>query len=174
MKWIQAALIGALGSLLMFILMMTSIHGLQAAPFNQPPSAAFLDMLGMKIGPLPLLVHFGYGIFWSLALVGVFQERTTLMKGLGLATALWLFMMLVYSPLIGWGVFGIGGSGHQLNPSDPLYIGSSMKYIIATFVLHLIYGATIGGLNAWLINFKSSEETQTETAQHWQSTQNPA
>jgi len=151
MRWIKAAVVGALGSLIMFGLIMFGIHGAGIAPFNLPPSAAFLETLGLNVGPLPLLVHFGYGATWSLVLVALYGRATDLGKGLGLATALWVVMMVAYSPLIGWGVFGFGGAGHQLSPADPLYLGSPVKYAVATFILHLIYGGIIGGLNpAWI------------------------
>jgi len=158
MKWVKAALIGALGSLIMFILMMIGIHGTGIAPFNQPPSAAFLQVLGLKVGPLPLVLHFLYGMFWSIILVALFQEKANVVKGIGLALVLWLIMMVVYSPILGWGFFGIGGSGHQLDVSDPLYIGSGVKYIVATLVLHLIYGGIIGWLNPVWIHFESREQ----------------
>lgn len=47
MKWIKAGTIGALGSLVMFALIM--FGGI--APFNLPPSAAFLEKLGINVGP---------------------------------------------------------------------------------------------------------------------------
>lgn len=159
MRWIKAATIGALGSLVMFVLIMFGIHGAGIAPFNLPPSAAFLEKLGLNAGPLPLLVHFGYGATWSLVLVALYRRDTDLGKGLGLATALWLVMMVAYSPLIGWGVFGFGAAGHQLSPTDPLYLGSPVKYVAATFVLHLIYGSIIGGLNPAWISFEASEHS---------------
>lgn len=158
MKWIKAAVVGALGSLIMFVLIMFGIHGAEIAPFNLPPSAAFLEMLEINVGPLPLLVHFGYGATWSLVLVALYGRETTVNRGLGLAVGLWLLMMVVYSPLIGWGVFGFGGAGHQLSPSDPLYLGSPVKYVVATLVLHLIYGSIIGWLNPTWIAFESTEQ----------------
>lgn len=51
MKWIKAGTIGALGSLVMFALIMFGIHGAGIAPFNLPPSAAFLEKLGINVGP---------------------------------------------------------------------------------------------------------------------------
>lgn len=158
MKWLKAAVVGALGSLVMFALIMFGIHGAGIAPFNLPPSAAFLEMLGINVGPLPLLVHFGYGATWSLALVALYGRETTVGTGVGLAVGLWLLMMAVYSPLIGWGLFGFGGAGHQLDPSAPLYLGSPVKYVGATLVLHLIYGSIIGGLNPAWIRFASTEQ----------------
>lgn len=151
MKWVKAAAVGALGSLVMFLLMMVGIHGTGIAPFNIPPSAAFLERLGFNIPPLPLLVHFGYGMAWSLWLVAYAGPDTTLTKGLTLAVGLWTFMMLVYSPIIGWGVFGFGGTGPTLAPDNPLYLGSSVAYLGITLVVHLVYGTIIGTLNpAWM------------------------
>lgn len=157
MKWFKAALVGALGSLVMFGLMMLGIHGTGIAPFNLPPSAAFLEQFGLNVGPLPLLAHFGYGATWSMVLVALYGGGTDVRAGLTVATALWLFMMGVYSPLIGWGVFGVGGAGHALAPDAALYLGSPIKYIGATLLLHLLYGAIIGGLNPAWIEFGSAE-----------------
>jgi len=61
----------------MFLLMMLGIHGTGTAPFNLPPSAAFLGQFGLNMGPLPLLVHFGYGATWSLVLVGLYGLTPT-------------------------------------------------------------------------------------------------
>ncbi len=159
MKWLKAATVGVLGSLVMFLLMMLGIHVTGFAPFNLPPSAAFLEQLGLNVGPLPLLAHFGYGATWSLVLVALYGTDTDVTAGVTLATGLWLFMMLVYSPIIGWGVFGFGGAGHELASTDPLYLGSPVKYIVATLVLHLIYGAIIGGLNPAWIELETTQQT---------------
>ena len=152
MKWLKAALIGALGSLVMFAILFVGIHVTGVAPFNMPPSAAFLEKIGLNVGPLPLLAHFGYGATWSALLVALYGSEVTTTRGIGLALALWAFMMIVYSPIIGWGVFGFGGANHALAPSHPLYLGSGVKYVVATLVLHLIYGGIIGGGNAaWTV-----------------------
>ena len=156
MKWIKAAVVGAFGSLVMFGIMMVGIHVTGIAPFNIPPSAAFLEKLGINVGPLPLLVHFGYGAFWSMALVFLFRERTNFLRGLLLADGLWLFMMLVYSPLIGWGLFGFGNAGN-LAADHPLYLEPGPKYLVATLVLHFVYGGIIGTLNPLWIKHDSFE-----------------
>lgn len=158
MKWIKAAAVGALGSLVMFLLMMLGIHGTGIAPFNLPPSAAFLEQIGLNVGPLPLLVHFGYGATWSMVLVALYGSATNVRRGTLFAAGLWLFMMIVYSPIIGWGIFGFGGAGHALSPDNPLYLGSPIKYIVATLVLHLIYGSIIGGVNPAWIQFERSRQ----------------
>jgi hypothetical protein len=145
MNLLKAAAVGVLAAIVMFVLMIFTIRqGL--APFNVTPSAAMLTKLGINVGPLALLVHFGYGAFWSMVLVYWFQDRTNIAKGIYLAVGLWLFMMLVYSPIIGWGPFGFGQAS-RLPAGDPLYLQSGPKYLIATFVLHLIYGTIIGWLD---------------------------
>lgn len=159
MKWIKSALIGVLGSLVMFLIMVLGIHVSGFAPFNLPPSAAFLEQLGLNVGPVPLLVHFGYGATWSMVLVVLFGADTDVRRGVYLAMGLWVFMMIVYSPIMGWGLFGFGGSGHTLSADHPLYLGSPIKYLGATLVLHLIYGAIIGGLNPRWIRFEAARQT---------------
>lgn len=157
MKWLKAALIGAAGSLVMFAILFVGIHVTGMAPFNVPPSAAFLEMIGLNVGPLPLLAHFGYGATWSALLVAIYGAEVNTTRGIGLALALWAFMMVVYSPIIGWGFFGFGGANHALDPSHPLYLGSGVKYVVVTFVLHLIYGGIIGSGNAaWTVADVSS------------------
>lgn len=136
----------------MFIIIAWATQMAGIAPFNVPPSAAFLQKIGLNVGPLPLLVHFGYGATFSMALVAFYEREVSTGKGIGLALVLWGLMMAVYSPIIGWGFFGIGGAGHQLAADHPLYLGNPVKYMGATLVLHLIYGAIIGAGNArWTV-----------------------
>ena len=136
----------------MFFLMIFAIR-LGIAPFNGPPSAAMLTKMSINVGPLALLVHLAYGAFWSIALVYWFEERTSAVKGIYLAFGLWLIMMIFYSPIIGWGLFGFGNAG-ALPRSSALYLQPGPKYLVATLVLHLIYGWIIGWLNPVWIGFK--------------------
>lgn len=149
MPWMKSGASGLIAALVMFLLMQAALSG-GVAPFQQPPSAAFLTALGLPAQPLALLVHFGYGIFWSMVLLAIFWDRTTLSSGVGLSVFLWLVMMLVFSPVIGWGVFG-------LNPSPDLppelRLGSGLRYMLSTLVLHLVYGAIIGWMNGSWITF---------------------
>lgn len=160
MRWIKSATVGALGSLIMFLIMIWAIQVSGIAPFNMPPSAAFLEVLGLNVGPLALLTHFGYGAFWSMVLVYLFGTDTSTGKGIGLALGLWLFMMVVYSPIIGWGLFGFGDAG-QLPADHPLYLEPGPKYLVATLVLHLVYGTVIGWLNPRWIEAGSAARRET-------------
>jgi len=48
---------------------------------------------------------------------------------------------------VGWGFFGLGGQGPSLAPGNPLHLGSPVKFLAMTLVLHIVSGA----LNGWLI-----------------------
>jgi hypothetical protein len=165
MKWLKAALFGALGGLAMFILLQIAIS-MGMAPINVPPSAAFLKSIGLPPEPLALIVHFGYAMVGSMILIAIFGNRTNVTKGIGLALVLWLILMVVFSPIIGWGFFGAGGPKHQLAAEHPLHIGLAAKYIIATLVLHVIYGASIGWLDQqwidWRVESRESHESQNQ------------
>ncbi len=146
MRWLKAAGVGVVGSLVMLVVMKPLI-AMGVAPFNVPPSAAFLVKLGLPAKPLALLVHLGYGASMSVALYAIARDEVNLARGLLFAGGLWLVMMVVYSPIMGWGFFGFGASASALPPTHPLHLAPGPKYLMATLVLHLLYGATVGLLN---------------------------
>lgn len=151
MKWIKAIVAGLVAGLVMFIVLAIGTNT-GMAPINVPPSAAFLAATtGIKSPPLAALLHFAYAALGSVLLVAIFGRRTNLTKGIGLALILWLILMLVYSPIIGWGFFGAGGPNHAMPPASPLYIGSAGRYVLITLVLHAVYGLIIGWIDqAWI------------------------
>lgn len=109
---VKAAVAGLLGSLIIFVVIGVKVTGV--APFNPPPSAAFLEVLGLNRGPVAPIVYFLYGALWAVILLALFRERVTVGKGVGIAGVQWLLFMVVYAPVIGWGFFGIGGPARQL------------------------------------------------------------
>ncbi|HYX06627.1 MAG TPA: hypothetical protein VE912_07825 [Bacteroidales bacterium] len=139
-----------MASLAMFLFIYLGINITGLAPFNIPPSSAFLHNLGISGRGYALLLHFCYGILWSYVFVFTFEEDVSITKALLLSVILWLFMMLVYSPLIGWGIFGMGYA-HHLAASHPLYLDNALAYIMVTLGLHLIYGSALGYIHSrWL------------------------
>jgi hypothetical protein len=152
MKWLKAGIVGAIGALIMYICMELLIAA-GVSPINILPSSAFLKSVGGAAGVLGTAVHFLYGMFWSAGLVVIFEYQVGALKGVKLSVFLWLVMMAIFSPMSGWGFFGLGGRGHELAQGDPLFIGSSVQYVVITLALHVVYGAIIGWLNARLIPF---------------------
>jgi len=150
MQYFKAAVSGAVAALAMFIVIAVLIQT-GNAPFNLPPSQAFLDRIGLPPQPLGLIVHFGYGIVWSIILVAIMGRQVRIRHGIGLSLLLWLIMMVVYSPVIGWGFFGFAAPAHEFPADHPRHLGSSIMYLVGALVLHLIYGLTMGWINAkWI------------------------
>jgi hypothetical protein len=153
MNIVKAIVAGLLGGLIMFVVLKLGIsQGI--APFNLPPSAAFLKSLGLPPKPLALIVHFVYAALGSIVLVLIFGRKTNVVKGIGFALVLWLIFMLVYSPIIGWGVFGSADPTTDENAA--LYLGSPGKFVALTLILHVVYGIVIGLLDRHWLNWPSS------------------
>lgn len=132
---------------------MMSLLGLM--PTNIHPAAAFLYNLGVESPPLYKILHFSYGTLWAFVFIYVFAEDVSLKRALQLAGILWLFMMLVYSPIIGWGFFGFGNA-RLLNAEHPLYLRSTAGFMLLTFTVHIAYGACLGVSTQWLIKKKKA------------------
>jgi hypothetical protein len=92
-----------------------------------------LGLLGVGL-PRPLIVllaavaHLSYGGVAGAVLAALIRP-VTVWKGLGWGVFLWLLMGVVALPFLGWGFFGIA-----ITP----------RIAVATLILHLVYGATLG------------------------------
>jgi uncharacterized membrane protein YjjP (DUF1212 family) len=78
-----------------------------------------------------LLFHLAYVGFWSVAFIAFLRPSLTLRNALILAFFLWIGALVVFFPIIGWGLLGLG-IGPQL--------------IVASFVPHLLFGVFLWGL----------------------------
>ncbi len=72
--------------------------------------------------------HLSYGGVAG-AVLAALTRPVTVWKGLGWGVLLWLVMQVVVLPLLGWGFFGVA-----ITP----------RIAVATLVLHLVYGLTLG------------------------------
>lgn len=163
----KAVTVGLIASLAVTAVIMAGIHIFEVAPFNMPPAAAFLRALGLPAEPAGMALHFFYGALWSVLFIGVFRERISIQNGLITAGVMWLLMMIVFSPIMQWGVFGYGAPHHQLPEDNPLYLGNPAKYAILTFGVHMVYGFIMGAGNAWWIKrdrLKSDDDRRMESA----------
>lgn len=106
------------------------------SPFPKPPSLAFADTLLGRELPLPvgLLFHAAYVTFWSVVFVRFFPQRN-LKTALALALALWLVIIAVFFPMVGWGFAGL-----HISP----------KLIPASLVPHALFGILLWGLDKYL------------------------
>ncbi|MDZ7720551.1 MAG: hypothetical protein U5K72_17175 [Balneolaceae bacterium] len=146
MKWSKVIISGILATFSMDVAMNGAMYFLEMNPTNIHPAAAFLYNLGVEQSQLATLLHYCYGTLWSVVFVYTFEEDVSEKRGIQLAGVLWLFMMLVYSPIIGWGFFGMGNA-KLLTAEHPLYLTSTGEYLFMTLLVHLVYGTVLGFLS---------------------------
>jgi len=83
------------------------------------------------------IIHFIMGsVIWALIFVFIvtFLKGPYWIRGLFFGVLAWLLMMLVYMPVMGHGLFAVN-------------LGTQV--MIATLVLHLIYGIVLGLVYGW-------------------------
>ena len=104
------------------------------APMPEPIPKALVTLLFGAGLPAPLLMvlsagsYLGYGGLFGAMLARLFPDAG-LWEGLSMGIFLWGLMQVAVLPLLGWGLFGM-----SVTP----------KIAVATLVLHLIYGGTLG------------------------------
>lgn len=123
---------GAVATLMMSALMLAGTAA-GASPMPKPvPVALVAHTLGSIPKPavmvLAVIAHLAYGAAAGALLAGL-VARVTVWIGLGYGVVLWAAMGLVMLPYLGWGLFGTA---------------QTPRIAVATLVLHLVYGLTLG------------------------------
>lgn len=133
-SWPRAIGIGIAVSVFTAIVMVALLKA-GVSPFPKPPSLAFAETLLGRPLPMPvgLLFHTVYVTFWSVVFVRYFP-RKTLPTALGLAAVLWGVILVVFFPVVGWGLAGLA-IGPQLIPASALP--------------HLLFGLLLWGLDRY-------------------------
>jgi hypothetical protein len=134
-SWPRAIGIGVAVAVITAIVML-ALTSAGVSPLPKPPSLAFAETLLHRSLPLPvgLLFHAAYVTFWSAIFVRYFSQRN-LMTALALAGALWLAILIVFFPVVGWGVAGLS---------------VSPKLIPASFIPHLLFGLFLWALDRYV------------------------
>ncbi len=84
--------------------------------------------------PVGLLFHTVYVTFWSAIYVRYYPRRDS-WTALGLAAMLWVVILAVFFPIVGWGLAGLS---------------VSPRLIPASFVPHLLFGLLLWALHRYL------------------------
>lgn len=126
-------------------------------PMPKPPSLAFAEALLGDGVPMPvgLLFHVAYVTFWSVVFVALFRDRPSFPRALGLAAVLWVVALVVFFPINGWGLLGLG---------------VSPKLIPAAAVPHLLFAVVLWALGRWAFGpgragAAAAEQTAERTAE---------
>lgn len=122
---LKAGGIGIVTAILLSAVMVPAFR-LGISPLPRPLGLAFAEtVLG---GPLPLpvglLFHVVYVTAWSVIYVALFRDALTFRNALLLGLFLWLLVLFVFFPIVGWGVLGLG---------------VSPKLVVASLVPHLLF-----------------------------------
>lgn len=131
-EWLKAVAVGVATAVLLSVVMVPALQ-LGISPLPRPLGLAFAEtVLG---GPLPLPVglafHLVYVTFWSVAFVVLFRDDLSFLKALGLGLVLWIGVLVVFFPIVGWGLLGLA-VGPQL--------------IVASLVPHVLFAVFLWGL----------------------------
>lgn len=128
----KAAGIGVITALLLTAIMVPMMK-LGVSPFPKPLGLAFAETVIGKALPLPvgLLFHVAYVTFWSVVYVMLFKGRLTFLNALWLGLALWVGVLVVFFPVVGWGFLGL-----EISP----------KLIVASLVPHVLFAVFLWGL----------------------------
>lgn len=135
LSWGRSVAVG-LGTAILTSLIMVPLMKAGISPLPQPLSLAFASTLFDRTLPLPvgLLFHIVYVTFWGTIYARYFPERS-LKAAFILAFVLWLLVLVVFFPIVGWGFAGL-----DVSP----------KLIPASLLPHVLFGLFIWGLNRFL------------------------
>jgi hypothetical protein len=134
-EWLKAVGVGIAVSVLTAVIMMIALRT-GASPLPKPLGLAFAETLLARPLPVPVgaLFHTVWTTAFSVLYIALFREALTFMRAFWLAFALWVLVLLVFFPIVGWGFFGLG-IGPQL--------------IVAAAAPHLLFALFVWGLSRW-------------------------
>jgi hypothetical protein len=103
------------------------------SPLPKPLGLAFAETVLGRPLPLPvgLLFHAVWVTAFSVIYVGLFRDALTLLRALALGAALWIVVLVIFFPVVGWGFLGLA-----VTP----------KLIVASAVPHLLFAVFLWGL----------------------------
>lgn len=128
----RGVVLGLVNGILLSLIMVPAFRA-GIPPIPRPPSLVFAETLFGRALPLPvgLLFHLVYVAFWSTVWVAWDHPRLRFVTALALGLALWVVALVVFFPINGWGLLGLG-IGPQLIP--------------AALVPHLLFVVFLWGL----------------------------
>ncbi|HZA67536.1 MAG TPA: hypothetical protein VE592_11335 [Geminicoccaceae bacterium] len=122
-----------IGTAVLLSAVMVPALRLGVSPLPKPLGLAFAEtILGAPL-PLPvgLLFHVAYVTIWAVVYVVLFRHALTFSNALLLGLVLWVIVLLVFFPVVGWGFLGLA-VGPQL--------------IVASLVPHLLFAVFLWSL----------------------------
>jgi len=134
--WVKAIGVGIGVSILTAAFMLATAKA-GVSPLPKALGLAFAETVLGRVLPLPvgLLFHTVWTTAFSVLYVVAFRDALTFMRALALGIALWIFVLVFFFPVVGWGFFGLG-------VSPKLIVGAAIPHLLfALFLWGLCRGA---------------------------------
>lgn len=130
--WGRALVLGIVNAILLSAVMVPAFKT-GISPMPDPLGLAFAETLLGRSLPLPvgLLFHVTYVAFWSVVFVAWAFPQLTFGRALALGAILWVVVLVVFFPFIGWGLLGLS---------------VSPKLIVASLIPHVLFAVFLWGL----------------------------
>lgn len=130
--WVRAIGVG-IGVAVFTAAFMVATMKAGVSPLPKSLGLAFAETILGRTLPLPvgLLFHTVWVTTFSVLYVVLFRDALTFVRALELGLALWLFVLVFFFPVVGWGFLGLA-----LTP----------KLIAASAVPHLLFAIFLWGL----------------------------
>ncbi len=129
----RSVAIGLVTALLVSVVMVNAYQA-GLVPLPEPLPVAFAGRLFGAAFQFSngILLQFGWITFWSLAYVLLVRHHT-FVNALRLAFALWVGVLVIFFPLVGWGVFGVA-------------LGPGLVPPLVALVPHLLFAVIVWAL----------------------------
>ncbi len=149
-EWGKAIGVGVATAVILAALNVVALKS-HVSPLPKPLGLAFAEtVLGTDL-PLPvgLLFHLAWVTSFSVLYVVLWRNALTLKNAILLAGGLWLLVLVVFFPVVGWGFFGLA---------------VSPKLIVPVTVSHLLFAAILWGLCRLAFGPSIDQQPQPRTA----------
>ncbi len=159
-SWPRALGIGIAVSLITAVIMQL-LMAAGISPLPAPPSLVFAErLLGVDPLPMPvgLLFHTVYVTFWAVLYLRYFPQRSLFHASM-LTLELWLIVLIIIFPFIGWGIAGMG---------------VSPALIPASLLPHVLFALLLWGLDIYLPHGQAQQTGQASNAQPEREEPSPA
>lgn len=130
--WLKALAVGVATALLLSAVMVPAMKA-GLSPMPRPLGLAFAETVLDRPLPLPvgLLFHVVYVTAWALVFVVLFRSQLTFRNALLLGIVLWIAVLVLFFPVVGWGFLGLA-------------VGP--KLILTALVPHILFAVFLWGL----------------------------
>ena len=119
------------------------------SPLPKPLALAFVQTLFGPGVPIPVgfAFHAAWVTFFTFVYVMLFRESLNFAPAFWLAFLLWVSVLVIFFPLVGWGFFGIA---------------VSPALIVASALPHLLFAVLIWGFSRFLLERREEQPPRSE------------